>query len=89
MVQWRPLFVIQDLLKFTVLSEQFVFCFARRKTQIARELHTGDLAEAEGGSRGHTEQHFNQVQSRGALPGIDTDLLTSQMPFTDIETAPF
>lgn len=66
------------LLKLTMLSKDCVFCLAPRKTQIARELHTGDLAEAEGGSRGHTEQHFNQVQSRGALPGITTGLLTSQ-----------
>lgn len=56
------------------------FCFAHRKAQIAGELHAGDLAEAEGGSRGHTEQHFNQVQSRGALPGISIDLLTSRPP---------
>ena len=61
----------------SVLSEPFVFCFERRKAQIAWELHAGDLAEAEGGSGGHSEQHFNQVQSRGALPGITAGLLTS------------
>lgn len=76
MVQWGPQFVIQVQLKFTVCRCVF-FCFAHRKAQIAGELHAGDLAEAEGGSGGHTEQHFNQVQSRGALPGISIDLLTS------------
>lgn len=66
-----------------VLLEQFVFCSAHRKAQIAWELHAGDLAEAEGGGRGHTEQHFNQVQSRGALPGITADLLTAQRKLTE------
>lgn len=45
-----------------------------RKTQVAGELHARDLAEAEGGGGGHTEQHFNQVQSRGALPGSHSSL---------------
>lgn len=59
------------------LVTQFCFCFSHRKAQIARELHAGDLAEAEGGGGGHTEQHVNQIQSRGALPGIQTDPLNS------------
>lgn len=58
-------------------------CSACRKAQIAWELHTGDLAEAEGGSGGHTEQHFNQVQSRGALPGISANLLTDHRKLTN------
>lgn len=52
-----------------------MFGSAHRKAQVARELHSGDVAEAKGGGGGHSEQHFNQVQSRGALPGITTGLL--------------
>uniref|UniRef100_A0A8C5AYI7 Cullin 4B n=1 Tax=Gadus morhua TaxID=8049 RepID=A0A8C5AYI7_GADMO len=29
----------------------------------------GNLAEVEGGSGGHSKQHFHQIQPRGALPG--------------------
>ncbi len=60
-------------------------CFAHRKAQVAGELHAGDLAEAEGGGRGHTEQHFNQVQSGGALPGIATHLLAFHRKLADGE----
>lgn len=59
----------------TLLLSQFVFGSAHRKAQVARELHSGDVAEAKGGGGGHSEQHFNQVQSRGALPGITTGLV--------------
>lgn len=57
-----------------------MFGSAHRKAQVARELHSGDVAEAKGGGGGHSEQHFNQVQSRGALPGITTGLACSRKP---------
>lgn len=50
-----------------------MLCFSCRKTQVTRKLHTGDLAEAERSCGGHSEQHFHQVQSRGALPGIGSE----------------
>lgn len=40
-----------------------------RKAKITWKLHPGDMAEVEGGSGGYTEQHFNKIQSGGALPG--------------------
>lgn len=55
-----------------------MFGSAHRKAQVARELHSGDVAEAKGSGGGHSEQHFNQVQSRGALPGITTGLASSR-----------
>ena len=63
---------------FFLIWLQWCCCVsAPRKAQIARELHTGDLAEAEGGGGGHTEQHIHQVQSGGALPGISCHLWRS------------
>lgn len=59
-----------------------------RKTQIARELHTRDVAEAEGGGGGHTEQHIHQVQSGRALPGI-TPHWEEAHAFTDVQSVWF